>query len=90
MACSECEKLMTKFLLRCVDQESNAVQAQTFRGFCEESRTENWMNINPDLCLILNAKLASITGEGGADIIDPTKAPALCIKFKNGIYSFSN
>ena len=72
-------------MLRCVDQESNGANPQTFRGFCEEARTQNAININPDTCLILNSKLSSIAGESGGDLVDPSKAPNLCIKYQNGI-----
>jgi hypothetical protein len=84
VACTECNKLMSKFLLICVDLEANGAITQTFRAFCESSRKQNIFNINPDLCLILNQKIASIAGETGADMVDPTKAPGLCVKFKNG------
>lgn len=84
VACTECQKLLTKFLLVCSDEESNGVQTQTLRSFCESSRTKNVFNINTDLCLILNSKLSSVTGESGADMIDPSKAPGICTKFKNG------
>ena len=75
---------MTKFLLVCVDRESNGITPPTFRAFCEESRTNNIFNINADVCIIMNSKLASIAGETGAETIDPTKPPNLCIKFQNG------
>ena len=40
--------------------------------------------INPNACIIMNSKLASISGETGAELVDPTKIPNVCIKFKNG------
>ena len=83
LACSDCKKILSKFLLTCVDQESNGNVPTTFRGFCEINRRNNKFNINTDKCLILNAKLSSLTGQPGTALIDPTKAPALCIKFKN-------
>ena len=76
---------MKKFVNKCVDEESSGVQATTFRAFCESYREKNEENVNVDLCLILNAKLASVTNETGTEIVDPTKAPNVCIKFKNGI-----
>lgn len=88
IACAECEKTLSKFILKCVDEEANGVQTQTLRSFCESARDKPFFHINLDTCLILNAKLASITGETGADMIDPTKAPGLCVKFKNGIFLF--
>ena len=83
VACSECKKMLSRFILTCVDQESNGNNPTTFRGFCEANRNNNLFNINTDLCLILNAKLASVSGESGDELVDPTKAPALCIKYKN-------
>ena len=76
---------MSKFLLKCVDEEANAIHASTFRSFCEMTRDHPIYGVNPDLCLILNAKLATKTGEPGTDMVDPTKAPGICVKFKNGI-----
>jgi hypothetical protein len=76
---------MTKFLLRCVDQEANGLTPSTFRAFCEDARAANIININSDACILLNSKLASIAGETGAELIDPSKVPNLCIKFQNGI-----
>ncbi len=76
---------MTKFLLRCVDQESNGLTPATFRAFCEDARASNNYNINADACILLNSKLSSISGETGADLVDPTKVPNLCIKFQNGM-----
>ena len=85
ISCVECQKLMKKFVNRCVDEESNGVQATTFRAFCESYREKHDENVNVDLCLILNAKLASVTNETGTEIVDPTKAPNVCIKFRNGL-----
>lgn len=79
--CSECLKLMNKFVQKCVDQEANGAQAGTFRGFCEDFVTKNGKR--NDFCMNLNAKIAAVTGETGEDIIDTTKAPDVCIKFKN-------
>lgn len=85
VACSECEKLMNKFVRLCSDIEANALTSQTFRAFCESGRQDkNPFNINYNACLILNAKLASKTGDTGADMVDPTKPPNICMKYKNG------
>ena len=83
IACSECVKLMERFIGRCVDQEANGLNADTFRAFCESFRDKPHEPINADTCLMLNAKLASVTGESGTEVVDPTKAPNECIKFKN-------
>ncbi len=40
-------------------------------------------NIKGDYCNTLNAKLASITGETGEEMVDPTKAPNICSKYLN-------
>lgn len=79
--CSECLKLMNQFIKKCVDQEANGAQAGTFRAFCEDFVTKKGKR--NDFCMNLNAKLAAVTGETGMDIIDTTKAPDVCIKFKN-------
>ena len=79
--CTECTKLMEKFVKKCVDQEANGAQAGTFRAFCEDFATKKGRRA--DFCMNLNAKLAAVTGETGADVIDTTKAPDVCIKFKN-------
>ena len=84
VACTECQKLMTVFIKRCIDEESTGVQVDTFRSFCESYRDKNSDKVNVDFCLILNAKMASVTGETGTEILDPTKAPNVCIKFRNG------
>lgn len=88
VACSECRKLMTHFVDRCVDQEAAGLQADTFRTFCESYRDKLASNINPEACLILNAKLASVTGESGTEIVDPTKPPNECIKFRSQCNNF--
>lgn len=79
--CSECLKLMHKFVTKCVDQEANGAQAGTFRAFCEDFITKKGKR--NDFCMNLNAKIAAVTGETGQDVIDTTKAPDVCIKFKN-------
>ena len=79
--CSECLKLMNKFVKKCVDQEANGAQAGTFHGFCDDFEAKNGKR--NDFCMNLNAKFAAVTGETGQDIIDTTKAPDVCIKFKN-------
>lgn len=79
--CSECLKLMSKFVKKCVDQEANGAQAGTFRAFCEDFITKKGKR--NDFCMNLNAKLAAVTGETGQDVIDTSKAPDVCIKFKN-------
>ena len=38
--------------------------------------------------LILNAKLASVTGEPGTEIIDPTKPPMECVKYRSHCNNF--
>ena len=84
LACSECTRLLNKFMLICVDQEANGQSPTTFRGFCEAYRNGNKEpKINTELCLIMNQKLAMITNESGSELVDPTKGPALCVKFKN-------
>ena len=83
VACGECQKLVQRFVNRCVDEEANGVQADTFRSFCESFRDKPEENVSVENCLMLNAKLASVTGETGTEIVDPTKAPNVCIKFKN-------
>lgn len=79
--CVECTKLMNKFLTKCVDQEANGAQAGTFRAFCEEFYSKKGKK--NDFCMNLNAKIAAVTGETGEDIVDATKPPDVCIKFKN-------
>jgi len=79
--CVECLKLMNKFVKKCVDQEANGAQAGTFRAFCEDFNTKKGKR--NDFCMNLNAKIAAVTGETGQDVIDTTKAPDVCIKFKN-------
>jgi hypothetical protein len=84
VACSECTKIITKFINNCLDQEINAVQISTLRAFCEAGKNEvNPHNINPDLCLVLNSKLASVAGEPGTELVDPTKSPGLCTKYRS-------
>ena len=72
---------MHKFVTKCVDQEANGAQAGTFRSFCEDYITKKGKR--NDFCMNLNAKIAAVTGETGQDVIDTTKAPDVCIKFKN-------
>lgn len=88
VACSECRKLMTSFINRCVDQEAVGQQADTFRTFCESYRDKPTSHINPETCLILNAKLASVSGESGTEIIDPTKPPNECIRYRSHCNNF--
>lgn len=88
VACLECRKLMTSFINHCVDQEAAGQQADTFRVFCESFRDKPTSNINPETCLILNAKLASVTGEPGTEIIDPTKPPMECVKYRSHCNNF--
>lgn len=88
VACTECQKIISRFVQRCVDQEAAGLQADTLRAFCEFYRDKPHSRINPETCLILNAKLASVTGEPGNEIIDPTKPPFECIKFKSQCDNF--
>ena len=90
IACVECRKTVGAFLQRCIDQEAGGKQADTLRSFCESFRDKPTAKINPETCLILNAKLASITGESGDEIVDPTKAPNLCIKFMAQCQNFGD
>lgn len=85
IACFECQKLMSIFIKRCVDQEAEGQQADTFRTFCEyySKNPSNNAQINPDACFILNAKLSAVSGENGNEVVDPTKAPNLCIKYQS-------
>jgi hypothetical protein len=90
IACVECRKIVGAFLQRCVDQEAGGKQADTLRSFCESFRDKPTAKINPETCLILNAKLASVTGESGDEVVDPTKAPNLCIKFMSQCQNFGD
>ena len=79
--CITCKLLMKEFLQICVDQEANGAQTGTFRAYCENINSKNSKKAN--FCMNLNAKLAAVTGETGEDIVDATKPPDVCIKFKN-------
>ncbi len=75
-----------KFVSTCVDQEANGAQVGTFRAFCENGMSSSDpknKGRRADFCMMLNAKLAATTGETGQDLVDPTKAPDVCTKFKN-------
>ncbi len=89
IACSECQKIMSKYILQCADQEASGTQVETLRAFCENSRivTEENKNVKIDdkYCNILNEKISRQSDEKGVDLFDPTKAPGLCMRFKNGI-----
>ena len=88
IACSECQKIVTKFILNCVDQEANGNQVETLHSFCEASRDKQNLSkstrLSYDNCMILNDKLIRETGAGGTDLVDPAKSPGLCMKFHNG------
>lgn len=88
VACSDCRKMIGAFINRCVDQEAAGIQADTFRSFCESFRDKPNSLINPENCLILNAKLASVTGESGTEVFDPTKPPLECVKFRSNCNNF--
>lgn len=80
--CQVCHKLINQFVTTCVDQEANGAQASTFRAFCEEMDSAK-AGKDSEFCMMLNAKLAAVTGESGSELTDPTKAPDICIKFQN-------
>jgi len=90
IACVECRKIVGAFLQRCIDEEAGGKQAVTLRSFCESFRDKPTAKINPETCLILNAKLASVTGESGDETVDPTKPPNLCIKFMSQCQNFGD
>ena len=68
LACSECKKMLYKFILNCVDQEANGKTATTFRGFCEAYRDQPHPSINTDICLIMNQKLSMVVAEPGNEL----------------------
>jgi len=88
LACSECSKIMSKFIAYCVDQEANGVPAETISSFCEISRKSEGpvpkeARVNYDYCRIMNEKLARVTNTDGTENTDPSKSPGLCTKYLN-------
>jgi hypothetical protein len=89
LACTECQKTIHKYITSCVNQEATGAQVDTIRAFCETLRLpEKDPPVKDtygkyDLCMMIFDKLAEETGEPNADLIDPTKNPALCMKYKN-------
>jgi hypothetical protein len=92
ISCQVCQKIIHKYINNCVTQEAEGDQADTLLAYCESLRKpitettqqDKQMTNKYDLCLMLNNRLSIETGEKSSELVDPTKNPGLCIKFKNG------
>jgi hypothetical protein len=91
ISCQECQKIMNKYINNCVTQEAEGSQVDTLLSFCESLRKprdttqpDKQITNKYDLCIMLNDRLSIETGEKSSELVDPTKNPGLCMKFKNG------
>eukprot|EP00744_Colponema_vietnamica_P002111 GILI01003396.1.p1 GENE.GILI01003396.1~~GILI01003396.1.p1 ORF type:complete len:232 (+),score=41.74 GILI01003396.1:85-780(+) len=83
--CSECVKLISKYVQSCVEMEAYGTpQITSFISFCEPTpqTASTLTQRDREYCLVLNSKMAAMTGETGMDLVDPTKAPSVCARFK--------
>jgi hypothetical protein len=92
ISCQVCQKIIHKYINNCVTQEAEGYQADTLLSYCESLRKptsdttqqNKIMNSKYDLCIMLNDRISIETGEKSSDLVDPTKHPGLCMKYKNG------